>query len=99
MFETDCDQDLKTILIESVKINKNTGSSTCVLAKFHAEAPILKTTNLGDSGYAIYTYEKNGIYQKDLPHADPKKVTKHRTDKFPDSQALYWNLKFRSKEQ
>jgi hypothetical protein len=37
------------------------GSSTCVLAKFDTERPnILKTTNLGDSGYALFKPSRDG---------------------------------------
>lgn len=47
-------QELKNILVESVKINKNIGSSTCVLVKFDTSRHnFIKTTNLGDSGYLI----------------------------------------------
>ena len=44
---------LKEILVEAVKRNYNTGSSTAVLASLE-EPNLLKTTNLGDSGYVIY---------------------------------------------
>lgn len=47
---------LKEILIEAVKLNKNQGSSTAVLASLE-EPNIMKTTNLGDSGYSIYRAE------------------------------------------
>ena len=47
---------LKEVLIEAVKLNKNTGSSTAVLASLE-EPNVLKTTNLGDSGYIIYQAE------------------------------------------
>lgn len=47
---------LKEYLIEAVKRNKHTGSSTCVLAKFgkvEGDKVFMETTNLGDSGYMI----------------------------------------------
>ena len=44
---------LKEILVEAVKLNKNMGSSTATLASI-VEPNLLKTTNLGDSGYIIY---------------------------------------------
>ena len=47
---------LKQILIEAVKRNKQTGSSTAVLAKLDGNN-LMKTTNLGDSGYVIFTAE------------------------------------------
>jgi protein phosphatase PTC7 len=34
IFDANQAQELKSVLVESVKINQNTGSSTCVLAKF-----------------------------------------------------------------
>jgi protein phosphatase PTC7 len=53
-------KQLKQILIESVKSNKNIGSSTVVMAKFdNIRENILKTTNLGDSGYLILRPDKN----------------------------------------
>jgi len=39
-------------LIQSVKINKNIGTSTAVLLKLEGDELI--TTNLGDSGYMIF---------------------------------------------
>lgn len=40
--------------MESVKANQNIGSSTAVLAKFdQVREDVIKTTNLGDSGYMI----------------------------------------------
>jgi len=44
---------LKDILVEAVKMNKNKGSSTAVLASLE-EPNVMKTCNLGDSGYAIF---------------------------------------------
>ena len=49
---------LKEILIEAVKQNKNMGSSTAVLARLEGNGE-LKTTNLGDSGYVIFTANKD----------------------------------------
>lgn len=47
---------LKEMLVEAVKANKNTGSSTAVLATMDVTdgSVILRTTNLGDSGYVIF---------------------------------------------
>ena len=50
-------KSLKDILVDAVKLNKNRGSSTAVLASLE-EPNIMKTTNLGDSGYTIYRAEK-----------------------------------------
>jgi hypothetical protein len=37
------------------------GSSTCVMAKFDTEREnILKTTNLGDSGYILFKPNRDG---------------------------------------
>jgi hypothetical protein len=43
----------------AVTATREIGSSTAVLAKLDNET--LKTTNLGDSGYVLYSYNKNGI--------------------------------------
>ena len=40
-------------------MNKNTGSSTAVLASLEGTSK-LKTTNLGDSGYVIFRASKEG---------------------------------------
>ena len=43
------------MLIEAAKINNETGSSTAILLKMDPEdRKVLRTTNLGDSGYIIY---------------------------------------------
>lgn len=45
---------MKETLIAAVKLQTHTGSSTVVLAKFDDNDPnLLKTTNLGDSGYLL----------------------------------------------
>ena len=47
----------KNILIESVKVNPHTGSSTAVLVKIDQDQNnVIKTTNLGDSGYVHYRF-------------------------------------------
>ena len=50
-------KSLKDILVDACKLNKNKGSSTAVLASLE-EPNIMKTTNLGDSGYSIYRAKK-----------------------------------------
>lgn len=48
-------------MIDSVKANPNTGSSTCVIAKFDTSRPnYLKATNLGDSGYLLLRPDSEG---------------------------------------
>ena len=44
------------MLVEAVKANKHIGSSTAVLATMDVVdgSVILRTTNLGDSGYVIF---------------------------------------------
>lgn len=60
-FDPNQAQELKKVLVESVKQNRATGSSTCVLAKFDTQRPnFIKTTNLGDSGYVLYRPDSNG---------------------------------------
>ena len=42
-------------MIEAAKVNTETGSSTAVLAKIDPENnKLLRTTNLGDSGYILF---------------------------------------------
>ena len=59
-------KSLKEILIEAVKVNTNKGSSTAVLACLE-EPNIMRTTNLGDSGYVIYraSHPTEGYNNKD----------------------------------
>ena len=60
-FDTNEAQELKQVLDDSVKANPNTGSSTCVLAKFDTSRPnYLKGTNLGDSGYLLLRPDSEG---------------------------------------
>ena len=41
------------IMIDAVKNNKETGSSTCVVCTLDRVAPVIYTANLGDSGYML----------------------------------------------
>jgi protein phosphatase PTC7 len=41
------------IMIDAVKNNKETGSSTCVICTLDKVAPVIYTANLGDSGYML----------------------------------------------
>lgn len=64
IYDTDNMKPLKEILCEAVKLNKNTGSSTCVLASLNPQTALLKTTNLGDSGYILFKVnEKDEVEQ------------------------------------
>lgn len=46
---------MKNVLIEAAKVNTETGSSTAVVAKIDPDdRNLLRTTNLGDSGYILY---------------------------------------------
>lgn len=47
------------IIIEACDKNKETGSSTCVVATLDKYAPLLYTANLGDSGYLLL--RKSGL--------------------------------------
>ena len=54
-YEDDRSQDFKDILYSSVAMNHNIGSSTVVMAGFDPARPeVMRTLNLGDSGYIIY---------------------------------------------
>ena len=55
---------LKEILVDAVKMNTNQGSSTAVLASLE-EPNIMKTTNLGDSGYVIYSAARSEADQNE----------------------------------
>ena len=55
MFDKNEAKELREVLVDAVAVNKNQGSTTCVLAKFDTQRPnYIKTTNLGDSGYILY---------------------------------------------
>lgn len=43
----------RLLCIEAAEQATETGSSTCVIASLDKEAPVLYTSNLGDSGYLI----------------------------------------------
>lgn len=64
LYEANPESTLKEILVEAVKRNKNTGSSTAVLVKLDAKAPgKMDTCNLGDSGYMIFRQEQENLKQ------------------------------------
>ena len=55
LHDQDNSEELKNILVESVRAHTRVGTSTAVIAKFDTSRPnILKTTNLGDSGYVLF---------------------------------------------
>jgi protein phosphatase PTC7 len=61
LFDSNNAQELRAILVEAARSNKEIGSSTCVLAKFDTENPnTLRTTNLGDSGYVLFRPQADG---------------------------------------
>ena len=65
LFDVNNAQELKQVLVSAVKVNKKTGSSTCVLAKFDTSREnYIKTTNLGDSGYVIFRPNEDGTVSK-----------------------------------
>ena len=49
----------KRLLIDAVTENKETGSSTCVIATLDKHHPQINTCNLGDSGYMLL--RKSGL--------------------------------------
>lgn len=51
--------DPKSLLIEACSQNNEVGSSTCVIATIDLEKPLLRTCNLGDSGYMLL--RKSGL--------------------------------------
>jgi protein phosphatase PTC7 len=65
LFQKNNAQELRAVLIEAVKANKNIGSSTVVLAKFDTSREnYLKATNLGDSGYLLLRPIGDGKFTK-----------------------------------
>ena len=60
IYEKDITKSLKAILCEAVDINKHMGSSTAVLLGLDPETALMKTTNLGDSGYIIFRGKEEG---------------------------------------
>ena len=57
MYNKNKTETLKNILIESCKVNPHTGSSTAVLIKIDPDQNnLIRTTNLGDSGYVHYRF-------------------------------------------
>ncbi len=53
------DSTLKETLVEAVKRTTHIGSSTAVLARIDREdSKVLRTCNLGDSGYAIFRVQQ-----------------------------------------
>ncbi len=55
--------DLKEILIEAVAKTKAIGTSTFVMAHLDQEQALLKTLNLGDSGFLLVRPHKDGTYE------------------------------------
>lgn len=65
IFDENEAQELKNVLVDAVKSNNQTGSSTAVLAKFDTSREnYIKTTNLGDSGYTILRPEGPGKFKQ-----------------------------------
>jgi hypothetical protein len=60
IYEKDITRSLKAILCEAVSINKHMGSSTAVLLGLDPQTAIMRTTNLGDSGYMIFRAKEDG---------------------------------------
>lgn len=63
LFEDKPSYDLKTLLVDAVKMNQQIGSSTAVLAKLDGDRDFIKTTNLGDSGYMLLRLTDDGVSQ------------------------------------
>ena len=51
----------KALCVEAAKLTKEMGSSTCVIASIDKEAPVLYTSNLGDSGYLLIRKQENDL--------------------------------------
>ena len=51
----------RQLCVEAAELTTTMGSSTCVIASMDKEAPVLYTSNLGDSGYLIIRKEGRGL--------------------------------------
>ena len=51
----------RQLCVEAAGMTKVTGSSTCVIASLDKEAPVLYTSNLGDSGYLLLRKTEEGL--------------------------------------
>ena len=51
----------RQLCVEAAKLTKDMGSSTCVIASIDKEAPVLYTSNLGDSGYMLLRKTEEGV--------------------------------------
>jgi len=51
----------RALCIEAAELTKEVGSSTCVIASLDKEAPVLYTSNLGDSGYLLVRKEEDNL--------------------------------------
>ena len=49
------------LCVEAAELTTETGSSTCVIASMDKEAPVLYTSNLGDSGYLLIRKQGNEL--------------------------------------
>jgi protein phosphatase PTC7 len=45
-------------------MNKEIGSTTCVILTLDEDEPILRTSYIGDSGYVIYRKERENLVEK-----------------------------------
>lgn len=50
--------DPKALIVDSARLNKEIGSSTCVILTLDEQEPVLKASYIGDSGYVIYRLER-----------------------------------------
>ena len=51
----------RQLCVEAAQLTKETGSSTLVIASLDREAPILYTSNIGDSGYILLRKTQNQL--------------------------------------
>lgn len=60
----------KQLIIDSARLNQEVGSSTCCVLTIDPQHPLLYSSYIGDSGYAIYRKDQNSdlnlfhIYQE-----------------------------------
>ena len=51
----------RLLCVDAANLTKETGSSTCVIASMDKEAPVIYTSNLGDSGYLLLRNSDSGL--------------------------------------
>lgn len=54
----------KSLIVDSARLNKEIGSSTCAILTLDESAPLLRASYIGDSGYVIYRLEEDELKEQ-----------------------------------